>query len=86
VKQTKQHATLPIGRVARIAFEIDIMRGACSHAAGLMIKKTPLNEVDLEDCARLDDALAQAQRILKNGVREIMLSRISRGTRKSRAR
>jgi hypothetical protein len=45
--------------------------------------KKPLAEADLEECARLDDALAQAHRLLKGTVRNIMLSRL---TRKSRAR
>jgi hypothetical protein len=85
VKSTKQHANLPIGRVARIAFEIDVIRATCSKAASVVISQTPLNEQELEDCARLDDTLAHAQRILKAGVREIMLSRIRRGSRKTRA-
>jgi hypothetical protein len=35
----------------------------------------------LEECALLDDALAEAQRVLKSAVRIVMLSRLSRNTR-----
>ncbi len=49
-----------------------------------MSKKT-LDELELEECARLDDALATAQRLLKRTVRVIMLSRIHRRSRGSRA-
>ena len=77
----KRHATLPIGRTARIAFEIDTMRANCSKAAQIIINKKPLDEAELEECARLDDALAHAHRILKSAVRRIMISRINRRSR-----
>ncbi len=48
-----------------------------------MVRKKPLDEVELEECARLDDALAQAQRLLKATVRRVMMARLRR---KSRAR
>ena len=48
--------------------------------------RKPLDELELEECARLDDALAQAQQLLKRTVRGIMLSRIHRRSRRSRAR
>ena len=85
VRKAKRHAALPIGRTARIAFELDAMRGDCCKAASSVMRgKTP-DEKELEDCARLDDALAEAQRILKTTVRKIMLSRIGRNSRRSRA-
>jgi hypothetical protein len=59
------------------------MRAACSKAAQVLMSKKPLNEAELEECARLDDALAQAHRLLKATVRSVMISRLSR---KSRAR
>lgn len=49
------------------------------------MNKKPLDEVELEDCARLDDALAEAQLVLKRAVRNIMLCRINRRSRRSRA-
>ncbi len=68
-----------------MAFEIDAIRAECSKAAQSLVKRKPLDEAELEECARLDDALAQAHRLLKYTVRKVMLSRISRRSRKSRA-
>ena len=65
---------------------MDLIRNGCCKAAQALVKKKPLNEVELEECARLDDALAQAQRLLKSTVRSIMLSRINRRSRRSRTR
>ncbi len=86
VRTTKRYAALPIGRTARIAFEIDAIRAGCSRAAQTVVRKKPLDEAELEECARLDDALAQAHRLLKSTVRSIMLSRISRRSRRSKAK
>ena len=81
MRSTKQHAAIPIGRTARIAYDLDALRAGCSKAAGLVLAKAPADEAELEECARLDDAIAHAQRILKSAVREIMLSRLSRHSR-----
>lgn len=81
VRSTKRHAVLPIGRTARLAFEIDLIRGACCKAADLIGNKHPLDEAELEECALLDDALAQAHHLLKSTVRNVMLSRLSRRSR-----
>lgn len=85
VRSTKRQPALPIGRTARLAFEIDTLRAGCSKAAEALMNKKPLDEVELEDCARLDDALAEAQLVLKRAVRNIMLCRINRRSRRSRA-
>ena len=81
VKPTKGHTTLPIGPTARIAFEIDATRAACCRVAELLLGREPVNHAELEDCARLDEALARAHRLLKATVRGIMLSRIKRSSR-----
>jgi len=82
VKRTvKRQPQLPIGRTARIAFEIDAMRGECCKAAQGVIRNNEGDECDLEECARLDDALAQAHRILKRAVRDVMLNRLNRRSR-----
>ncbi len=57
------------------------MRAACSRAAQVVAAKKPLDEDELEECARLDDALAQAHRLLKGTVRNIMISRLNRRSR-----
>ena len=78
VRSTKNVAALPIGRTARVAYELDSLRASCSVAAAALLSKTTVNEADVEDCAHLDDALAQAQAVLKAAVRKVMLSRLSR--------
>jgi hypothetical protein len=86
VKSSKPDTAIPIGRAARIAFEIDAVRAGCSKAAQQLVAKNPLDENELEECARLDDALARAHRIIKAAVRNIMLTRIKRRSRRSRAK
>lgn len=81
VRSSKRHVTLPIGRTARIAYEIDAMRLACSKAAEAVVRRKPIDEMELEECARLDDALAEAQRLLKSTVRIVMIDRLNRRSR-----
>lgn len=81
VRVTKRNAVLPIGRTARLAFEIDGIRAACCQAAEVISNKRPLDEPELEECAMLDDALAEAHFLLKRTVRKVMLSRLSRRSR-----
>lgn len=81
VRSTKNHAGLPIGRTAKLAYEIDTLRASCSKAANNLVNKDSLDEAELEECAQLDDALAKAQRILKLSVRNVMLARLARNSR-----
>ena len=57
------------------------MRAECCAAACLLAHEDTLNEEELEECAALDDALAQAQRILKSTVAGVMISRLKRRSR-----
>jgi hypothetical protein len=84
VRSTKIHATLPIGRTAKLAYGLDSLRAGCSRAAAVLVSRDTVDEAELEECARLDDALAQAQRVLKAAVRNIMLSRLNRNSRTAR--
>jgi len=81
VRQTQQHVKLPIGRTARIVFELDAMRAECSKAAQEVLNQPDVDGSEFEECAKLDDALAKAHRLLKANLRRIMLSRITRHTR-----
>lgn len=81
VSLNKSKVTLPIGRVAQIAFQIEAMRAECCAAAQLLINENASNEAELEECARLDDALAGAQRLLKSTVANVMISRLRRRSR-----
>lgn len=81
VRTTKRHSALPIGRTARMAYDIDALREDCCRAARALVRRQTLNEAELEECARLDDALAKAHWVLKSAVRNVMLSRLSRRSR-----
>jgi hypothetical protein len=72
---------LPIGRVAHLAFQIESLRAECCAAAHLLANEKELDEAELEECACLDDALAEAQRILKSTVANVMISRLKRRSR-----
>jgi hypothetical protein len=78
VKNKKTKISLPIGRTALLAFQINSLRDECCGAAERILRQTPVNEVELEECARLEDALADAQRILKSAVARIAFSRLRR--------
>ena len=85
VRRANSPVPLPIGRTARIAFEIDAMRAECSKAAKSMLAQKTLDAKEMEDCVRLDDALADAHQLLKCVVRNLMLSRLRRRSRGSKA-
>jgi hypothetical protein len=81
VKTKKQSLALPIGRAARIAFEIDTMRAACAQAAAVLLQAGSPDDAEVQECAELDEALARAHRLLKATVRKIMLARLNRRSR-----
>jgi hypothetical protein len=67
--------------MARLVFEIEAIRGECSVAARELLAQCPTDEVELDESARMDDALAKAHIYLKGQLRNIMLARIRRNTR-----
>lgn len=81
MRANRQKISLPIGRTAMLAYQIDSLRTECCEAAEKMTQQKPLNEAELEECARLDDALADAQRLLKCTITNITVSRIRRRSR-----
>jgi hypothetical protein len=78
MKSKKQKISLPIGRTALLAFQLNSLRDECCEAADKMLRQSPVNEAELDECARLDDALAESQRILKAVVGRIAFSRLKR--------
>jgi hypothetical protein len=78
MKTKKEKISLPIGRTALLAFQMNSLRDECCEAAEKFLRQQPVNEAELEECARLDDALAEAQRVLKAAVGRIALSRLKR--------
>jgi hypothetical protein len=57
------------------------MRAECCKAAQAIMNDKEPDECELEECARLDDALARAHRLLKQSVRNVMLARLNRRSR-----
>ena len=86
MKSTKRSPALPIGRTARLAFEISATRAGCCKAAQVLLSHSPVDAAELEECARLEEALERAERLLKHSVRSIMLGRLDRRSRRKRAR
>jgi hypothetical protein len=81
VRANKSKVILPIGRAAHVAFQIEAMRAECCAAAQLLTAEKNLDEAELEECACLDDALGQAQRLLKSTVANVMIARLKRRSR-----
>ena len=81
MKTKQQKVILPIGRTAMVAFQLNALRDACCEAAEQLARQKPLNESELEECARLEDALAEAQRLLKSTVSRITYARLKRRSR-----
>ncbi len=86
MKPTKCQPALPIAHTARIAFELDTLRARCSEAAQILLSEQPVEEAELEECARLDEALARAHAVLKSIIAQVLLSRIRRRSRRSRTK
>lgn len=78
MKSKKKRVMLPVGRTALLAFQINSLRDDCCEAAEKILKQMPLDEAELDECARLDDALAEAQRLLKCAVARVAYSRLKR--------
>jgi len=78
MKTRTRKVELPVGRAAMLAFQLEILREDCCRAAAFCIRRKELDEEALEECARLDDALATAHRILKHSVAGITMSRLRR--------
>ena len=66
---------------AELAFEMSALREDCCKTAELLARTEPLNEAVLEECARLDDALSNAQSTIVEMLRQIQASRMERNKR-----
>ena len=81
MKTKKSKVTLPLGRTGLLAFQINLLREECCKAADKLVQEKTIDEHELEECARLDDALAEAQQVLKSAVARIAYSRLKRRSR-----
>ncbi len=60
-------------------FKIYLLRGECSRTATRLVQSNPHDAHALEECARLDDSLAKAFRLLQSTLRHIQKSRANPG-------
>jgi hypothetical protein len=81
MKAKKTKVSLPLGRAGLLAFQINGLRDECCEAADKLMKEKNINEDELDECARLDDALAEAQQVLRSAVARIAYSRLKRRSR-----
>jgi hypothetical protein len=65
VKAEPKHTRALMDQGANLLFEMYLLRGDCCQAAQTLTRNSPLDHRALEDCARLDDSLAQTFRILQ---------------------
>ena len=79
MKPTHRYTELPVRPAVRIAYRLDAARAACSKVARRLLSRDPVNEQELEECARLDEVVGRVQELLRATVRNIMLSRLKRG-------
>jgi hypothetical protein len=75
----EQPVTLPLEYAAELAMEMHLMRGECSETARDLMQETQLDQIGLEECALLDEALAKAYRQLQGAVAVIKQLRAARG-------
>ena len=73
--------SLPLDYAAEIAFELHLLRAECSQAARELSDERPLDATALEDCARLDDALAKAHAIVQAAIARIKGARSKKNPR-----
>jgi hypothetical protein len=66
---------LPLEYAAELAFELHLLRGECSQTAQRIISQHPVDALELDDCAKLDEALAKAYCLLQSTVNRIRESR-----------
>lgn len=78
MKTRKRKVELPLGRAAMLAFQLEVLREQCCEAAAFIVQRKNYDQEALEECARLDDALATAHRILRYNVAGITLARLRR--------
>lgn len=78
MRSSEPTATLPLAYAAEILFELCQLRHECSDAAEGLVSAEHLDEAALDECARLDEAVAQAHRILHAALKSIRPARETR--------
>jgi hypothetical protein len=81
MKPSEEPGSLPLDYAAEIAFELHLLRAECSQAASNLMSQSSLDENALEECARLDDALARAHALVQATIARIRCVRAKRRPR-----
>jgi len=81
MKSPEKPVALPLDYAAELAFEMHLMRGECGDVARELTSQSQPDELALEECAQLDDALARAQVLLHAALKRIKASRAKRQNR-----
>jgi hypothetical protein len=81
MKPPQEPGSLPLDYAAEIAFELHLLRAECSQAARHLMSQCPLDEHALEECARLDEALARAHAVVQTTIARIRCVRAKRRPR-----
>ena len=79
MQMDRRPLTLPLEYVSEMAFEMHLMRGECGDLARQLLNQSPTNERLLDECAQLEEALAQAHRALHAAVARIHNQRSKKG-------
>ncbi|HWQ93612.1 MAG TPA: hypothetical protein VN673_18265 [Clostridia bacterium] len=74
----ESEAALPLAYASELTIEMHLLRGECSETARALLKQQDPNSASLNECARLDEALAIAYRVLRSAVYDINRARITR--------
>ncbi len=75
MKLPEKPTSLLLESAVDLMFEIYLLRGDCSAAAKVLLRRGRSDNGAVEECARLDDTLAKAYRSLQHTVRAIQASR-----------
>ncbi len=78
MKSPETPVALPLDYAAELALELHLMRSECSQVAQGLAEQDMLDEIGLEECAVLDEALARAHRLLQGTVSRIRKFRAAR--------
>jgi len=64
MQMNRRALTLPLEYVSELAFEMHLMRGECGDLARQLLNQPRADERLLDECAQLEEALAEAHRVL----------------------
>ena len=80
MKSPDEAVALPLDYAAELAVEMQLMRAECCEAAHGLLQEGIPDEIGLEECAVLDEALAKAQALLNSAVGTIRRGRTGRNS------